>query len=177
MKFNIFSDFLQFEYSSVLQFLWEHNINLHIFMNDNFQTNKPRNENKIFGFDSGHAYTNTYLKDSRGNKELRSEIILPKNTLGFCMVWALETNGTIFTANKLKPHSRTPIKKYSDVFAKRVAGSAIPSPCQTCECTGENNGIAYVTCTRCEYPNDFEEEDINKIFNDDEFMDEDDLDD
>lgn len=165
--FNQLIFFIQFDYSTVLQFLFEHNINLHIFMNGNFEAKKPRNENKIFGFDSGHAYTNSYLKEDIGNKELRSEIILPKNTLGFCMVWALETNGTIFNANKLKTNSRTPIKKFAAVFAKRVAHSAIPSPCQTCECTGENNGIAYMTCTRCDFPNEFEEEDVNSIFDED----------
>lgn len=143
-------------------------------MNGNFETKKPRNENKIFGFDNGHAYTNNYLKDSTGSKDLRAEIIMPKNMLGFCMVWALETNGTIFTANKMKQHQRIqPIKKFAPVFAKRVAKSAVPSPCQSCECTGENNGIAYVTCTSCDFPNAFEEEDINTIFNEDDYGDDD----
>lgn len=142
-------------------------------MNGNIEAKKTRNENKIFGFDSSHAYTNSYLKDNSGNKELRAEIILPKSQLGFCMVWALETNGTIFNANKLKINSRTPIKKFAAVFAKRVANSAIPSPCQTCECTGENNGIAYMTCTRCDFPDEFEEEDVNAIFDEEHLMDED----
>lgn len=136
-------------------------------MNDDFETKKPRNKNKIFGFDNGHAYTHNYLKDSIGDKELRMEIILPKNTLGFCMVWALETNGTIFTANKLALNARTPIKKFAAVFAKRVAHSSIPSPCQMCECTGENNGIAYVTCSSCDFQSAFEEGDINSIFDED----------
>lgn len=140
-------------------------------MNGTFETKKPRNENKIFGFDSTHAYTNSYLKDDNGNKELRSEIILPKSILGYCMVWALETNGTVFNANRLKTTSRTPIKKYAAVFAKRVAISAIPASCQTCECTGENNGIAYMTCTRCDYADDFEEEDVNNMFDEDNLTD------
>lgn len=135
MLINFFS-FSQFEYSSVLQFLWEHNINLHIFMNGNFETRKRRNEHKIFGFDNAYVYTNNYLKEPIGNKELRPEIILPKNTLGFCMVWAIETNGTIFTANKLHLNARTPIKKFTAVFAKRVAKTALPNKCQSCECTG-----------------------------------------
>lgn len=143
-------------------------------MNDNFETKKPRNENKIFGFDSNYAFTNGYLKDDDGNKELRTEIIMPKTTLGWCMVWALETNGTIFNANKLKQDSRTPIKKYAAVFAKRVANSAIPSACQTCECTGENNGIAYMTCTRCDFPDEFEGEDINNMFDDEDYLTDDD---
>lgn len=140
-------------------------------MNGDFVTKKPRNEQKIFGFDHAFAYTNSYLKENVGNKDLRSEINLPKNTLGFCMVWAVETNGTIFTANKLKPNSRTPIKKFSAVFAKRVAQTAVPSPCQSCECTGENSGIAYITCTRCDFPNSFEEEDVNMIFNEKDYID------
>lgn len=135
-------------------------------MNGDFETKKPRNEHKIFGFDRAHAFTNNYLKDGVGNKELYSEIIMPKNHLGLCMTWAMETNGTIFTANKLKTNSRTPIKKFSAIFAKRVAKSSIPSSCQSCECTGENNGIAYVTCSSCDLQNDFEEEDMNTIFND-----------
>lgn len=142
-------------------------------MNANFETKKPRNENKIYGFDSTHAYTNGYLKDDNGNKELRAEIILPKTTLGYCMVWALETNGTIFNANKLKTNSRTPIKKYAAVFAKRIANSAIPSQCQTCECTGENNGIAYMSCTRCDFLDEFEGEDVNNMFDEDDLTDDD----
>lgn len=140
-------------------------------MNGNFETKKPRNEHKIFGFDNSYAYTNGYLKEATGNKELRSEIILPKNSLGFCMVWAIETNGTIFTANKLRPNSKTSAKRFAAVFAKRVAKTALPSPCQTCECTGENTGVAYVTCTSCEFPNAFEEEDLNTIFDARDFED------
>lgn len=140
-------------------------------MNGNFETKKPRMEQRIFGFDNEHVYTNDYLKENVGKKELRSEIILPKNTLGFCMVWALETNGTIFTANKLRPSARTPIKRYSTVFAKRIAKTAIPSSCQSCECTGENTGVAYVTCTSCDFPNAFEEEDLNTIFDGKDFSD------
>lgn len=142
-------------------------------MNGKFETKKPRNENKIFGFDKAHAFTNNYLKDGTGNIDLHAEIILPKNTLGYCMTWALETNGTIFTANKIKPSSRTPIKKFLAVMAKRIAKSAIPSSCQMCECTGENNGIAYVTCTRCDYSNGFEEEDMTD-FDTDDLMDDND---
>lgn len=143
-------------------------------MNGNFETKKPRNEAKIFGFDGSHAYTHGYLKDGSGDKELRAEINLPKTQLGYCIVWALETNGTIFNANKLKQNSRTPIKKYAAVFAKRVANSAIPSECQTCECTGENNGIAYVTCTRCDFPDEFEGEDVNNMFDDEDYLTDDD---
>lgn len=175
MFFILFLFFLQFDHSSVLQFLLEHNINLHILMNADFETKKPRNENKIFGFDSAYAYTNGYLKEAVGNKELRAEIISPKTTLGYCMVWALESNGTIFNANRLKTNSRNPIKKYAAVFAKRIANSAIPTPCQTCECTGENNGIAYMTCTRCDFLNEFEEEDVYSIFDYDKMTTEDDI--
>lgn len=142
---------------------------MHILMNGKFETKKPRNENKIYGYDKGHAFTSNYLKEATGSKELRAEIINPKTTLGYCMSWALETNGTIFTANKLKPNSRTPIKKFAGVFAKRVAYSAIPSSCQTCECTGENNGIAYMTCNSCDFPNSFEDEGFINMFGTEDF--------
>lgn len=42
------------------------------------------------------------------------------------------------------------IKKFSTIFAKRVAASAVPNSCQNCECTGHNSGVAYMICTSCE---------------------------
>jgi hypothetical protein len=44
------------------------------------------------------------------------------------------------------------VKKFATVFAKRVAHSARPSSCQTCECTADNNGMSYMECFPCEYP-------------------------
>lgn len=44
------------------------------------------------------------------------------------------------------------VKKFATVFAKRVARSARPSSCQTCECTADNDGMSYMECFPCEYP-------------------------
>lgn len=35
---------------------------------------------------------------------------------------------------------------------------------------GENNGIAYVTCTRCDFPDEFEGEDVNNMFDDEDYL-------
>lgn len=147
-----FFAFLQFDYSSIHQTLIESNINLHILMDDEIEMKKPRNEHKLFGFDRDLAYTNKYLKDSTGEKELRTEVLLPKQKLGTCLALAMISDGSVFTANKLKPGTKTSIKKFTAVFAKRVVKTAVPNPCQTCECTGHNTGIAYISCTKCEFP-------------------------
>lgn len=147
-------------------------------MNGNFSTTKKRNGQKIFGFDASHAFTG-HQNEHTGNKELHEQIIPPNESLGSCMSWALGTNGTVFTANKLTHAAyaqKSSVARFTKVFANRVARSAVPSGCQRCECTGklyqqiidtdqrhngllnigfpftgENNGIAYVTCSRCEF--------------------------
>lgn len=43
-------------------------------------------------------------------------------------------------------------KKVATVFAKRIAQSAIPSKCKTCECTAHNTGVSYMECSPCSYP-------------------------
>jgi hypothetical protein len=61
-------------------------------------------------------------------------------------------SGTVFTARKLESEKKNAVKKFATVFAKRVAQSARPSSCQTCECTADNNGMSYMECFPCEYP-------------------------
>ena len=61
-------------------------------------------------------------------------------------------SGTVFTAKKLESDKKNGVKKFATVFAKRVAQSAMPCPCQTCECTADNNGMSYMECFPCEYP-------------------------
>lgn len=115
-------------------------------MNGNFETKKERNGQKIFGFDATHAYTNN-LKELAGNKDLHSEIIPPNKVLGSCMSWATGTNGTIFSVNKLHSNAQNPIKKFTKVFARRVARTAIPSDCQNCECTGKCLNSKKLNCS------------------------------
>lgn len=99
--------------------------------------------------DRHNAFSRNDLKDLRGDTELRKQMKIPKTELGICAPLAIETNGTVFTAMKLRPDKHNPIKKLTTSFAKRVALTAAPFPCQTCECTGHNTGVAYMQCFPC----------------------------
>lgn len=140
----------------------ESNIVLHILMEGDIITKKPRHEQRLFGFDKDHAFTSKYLKDPSGEKELRNEVTQPKQKLGSCLALAMISDGAVFSANKMKSPDKAQLKKFAAVFAKRVVKSAEPRECQTCECTGHNTGIAFITCTKCEpqfSPDDYADED------------------
>lgn len=100
--------------------------------------------------DKDKAYTKYDLKEFKGSTEMRKQVRLPKKKLNYCSPLAIGTSGSVFTGNKLRPDMKNPIKKFSTIFAKRVAASALPKPCQHCECTGHNSGVAYMLCTACE---------------------------
>lgn len=141
------------DYSSLLQLLLENGINLHVLMDQEFIFDKQRDRRVFFGMDREYAYSKKDFNNKmKGDAELKKQVRLPKDNLGLCTPLALETNGTVFTAHKLKPDSRNPIKKFAAVFAKRVTRSAAPDTCQSCECTGHNTGVAYMTCFPCSYP-------------------------
>lgn len=141
---------LQFDYSSILQAMHETNANLHILMDQDFELDKRRHERLLFGLDRLYAFTKNF-NGTIGDTVLRKQVKLPKKSLGICVPLALETNGTIFTARKLMPGNRNPLKKFAYVFAKRVAMTATPNPCQSCECTGHDTGSAFMTCSQCSY--------------------------
>uniref|UniRef100_W4VR36 Putative lipoprotein n=1 Tax=Corethrella appendiculata TaxID=1370023 RepID=W4VR36_9DIPT len=145
---------MKLDYSSVLQLLLENGINMHILMNQDI-IGKARDIRSFFGMDREKAYTKNDVKHLIGDIDLRKQIRLPKASVGICSALAIETNGSIFTSKKLQPDKRHPIKKLSTVFGKRVAFSAMPNTCQTCECTGHNTGVAYMTCFPCSYPSAF----------------------
>lgn len=45
------------------------------------------------------------------------------------------------------------IKKFATVFAKRLAESAVPSKCKSCECTEDDDtGLPTMECYHCGYP-------------------------
>lgn len=138
----------------MLQVLLEDNISLHILMDQDFSPSNKRIERNLFGYDRYTAYTQKFLKEQKPEPDLLKQIKAPKDHLGECMPLALQSNGSIFTARKLKPLNKAGIaKKFSLVFGKRVAKTAVPSDCQTCECSGHNTGAAYMTCTSCKTPN------------------------
>lgn len=90
------------------------------------------------------------MKEFKGSTEYRKQVRLPKKRLNFCSPLAIATSGSVFTGNKLRTDMKNPIKKFSTIFAKRVAATALPKDCQTCECTGHNSGVAYMLCIACE---------------------------
>ncbi|GAB0088507.1 uncharacterized protein DMENIID0001_029540 [Sergentomyia squamirostris] len=143
----------KFDYSSLLQLLFENGIKLHILMDHEIMFDKGRASRMFFGMDRDLAYTKRDVQELKGDVELRKQVRMPKTSLGLCTPLAIESSGSVFTAKKLRPERRNSVKKFSTVFAKRVAKTAAPEDCQTCECTGHNSGIAYVVCFPCSYPN------------------------
>ncbi|XP_044741918.1 apolipophorins-like [Chrysoperla carnea] len=146
------ADNMKLDYPVLHQLLRENDITLHILMNNDFVFPKSRINKIFYGIDSNTAYTKKDVKELKGDAGLRRQVKLPKADLGFCSPLALETNGSVFTATKLQNDKRGAIKKFATVFAKRVAQSAIPNSCQTCECTANSDGASYIECLPCEYP-------------------------
>lgn len=129
-------------------------IRLHIFMHQNFEVDKKQHVNRIlYGIDHQYAFTKRYLKETDGNPTLRKELKLPKKSLDLCMPLAFNSKGSIFSANKLLPAANgtrpAEVRKFMTVFAKRVAATAAPASCLSCECSGDNSGNAYTSCTVC----------------------------
>lgn len=143
---------MKLDYAILHQLLLENDITLHILMNEEFQLKKTRVNKNLFGLDRTLAYTKKDADELRGDATLRKSVQLPKSTLGYCTPLALETNGTVFSGKKLETEKLKSAKKIATVFAKRVARTAVPSTCKTCECTGHNTGVSYMECLPCTYP-------------------------
>ncbi|KAI4503203.1 hypothetical protein M0802_001425 [Mischocyttarus mexicanus] len=140
------------DYAVVHQVLLEHDIVLHILMDGDFQFEKEKLNKIFYGFDASRSYTK---KDSRiltSDTDFRKQVKSMKNVLGYCTPLSLETNGTIFSGDKLRFNNLVSIKKFVTVFSKRIALTAVPWPCQHCECTADNNGITKTECMPCVYP-------------------------
>lgn len=60
--------------------------------------------------------------------------------------------GSLFTARKMDTDNLNLVKKFLQVFAKRIAKTASAPKCQTCECNSDDNGISYMDCYPCSYP-------------------------
>lgn len=73
--------------------------------------------------------------------------------------------GTVFSGKKLEGGKRTAIKTFAAVFGKRVAVTAVPSSCQTCECNAHDHGQSYMECFPCLYPSTSLIEDVSNYEN------------
>lgn len=121
-------------------------------MDGDFNFKKQRLNKIFYGLDATKSYTKKDAKVLVGDVDLRRQVKLPKSALGYCTPLSLETNGTIFSGNKLHLDKPSSIKKFANVFAKRVALTAQSSPCQHCECTADNDGVTRMECMPCAYP-------------------------
>lgn len=121
-------------------------------MDGDFNFKKQRLNKIFYGIDATKSYTKKDAKELVGDVDLRRQVKLPKSALGYCTPLSLETNGTIFSGNKLRFDKPSSIKKFANVFAKRVTLTANSSPCQHCECTADNDGVTHMECMPCVYP-------------------------
>ncbi|XP_064556915.1 uncharacterized protein Apoltp [Drosophila montana] len=135
---------MRFDYTSILQFMLEEGVNLHILADTEFDFERTRKLRHFFGLDRELVYSKRFPE---GDAETRKQVHIPKSNLGICTPLALETNGSVFSARKLAPERKYPIMRLATIFAKRVAQSATPIGSQTCECSGHNSGVAYVACS------------------------------
>lgn len=154
------------EYSVLHQVLLERDITLHIVMDGDFQFEKEKIGKIFYGLDAAKSYTK---KDSRvltGDMDLRRQVKLSKTVLGYCTPLSLETNGTIFSGDKLRlENSSNAVKKFASVFSKRIALTAEPNKCQLCECTADNNGVTQMECMPCIYPTPVYVDYVSETFN------------
>jgi hypothetical protein len=78
---------------------------------------------------------------------------MPKD---LCTPLAFETNGTLFSMDHLlhndKRTHRLNVKKFIDVWARRVTLTATPSQCQTCRCVANQAGMGQIMCSKCLSP-------------------------
>ncbi|XP_053973970.1 uncharacterized protein LOC128873939 [Hylaeus volcanicus] len=140
------------DYTVLHEALLEHDIRLHILMDGEFEFDKERVNTMFYGIDASKSYTKKDARTFIGDPDLRRQVKLPKNLLGYCTPLALEINGTIFSGDKLRFDKMISIKKFINVFSKRVALTATPNRCQNCECTADNNGVTRMECIPCVYP-------------------------
>ncbi|EDW76449.2 uncharacterized protein Dwil_GK14654 [Drosophila willistoni] len=160
---------MRYDYTSILQYMQEEGVNLHILADTEFDFERTRKLRHFFGLDRELVYSKRFPE---GDAETRKQVHIPKSNLGICTPLALETGGSVFSARKLAPERKYPIKRFATIFAKRVAQSATPSSTQRCECSAYNTGVAYVSCSPRSLPEENGSLDEYDDFNDWEWDDE-----
>ncbi|XP_017471465.1 PREDICTED: uncharacterized protein LOC108362829 [Rhagoletis zephyria] len=136
-----------FDFSSILQYMNEEGVRLHILTNTEFTFDKQRKMRNFFGFDKHFVYSHRFPE---GESETRHILQISRSGLGICTPLALETGGSIFSRKKIMTERKNSFKRFATIFAKRVVQSAMPIGNQTCECTGHKTGVAYMLCTQGE---------------------------
>ncbi|XP_025406452.1 uncharacterized protein LOC112680523 [Sipha flava] len=142
---------MMLDYSVINHIITEKSIKLHVLMDKPFVMDKSRSGSSLFGIDAETAYTRNDYKALKGDMGLRKQVKL-KNTLGLCTPLVLESNGSLFTSKKMETDNLNLVKKFLQVFAKRIAKTASAPKCQSCECNSNDDGISYMDCYPCSYP-------------------------
>ncbi|XP_037927466.1 apolipophorins [Teleopsis dalmanni] len=158
---------MRFDSTSILQYLMEEGVNLHILADTEFEFEKTRKLRHFFGLDRELVFTKRFPE---GDASTRAQLHIPRSDLGICRPLALETNGSVFSANRLKMNVKYLVKRFCTIFAKRVAKSAVPNLNQTCECSGYNTGVSYMACSPTLYPEE-QIDDYDSQFSDWDFDD------
>ncbi|XP_016937028.3 uncharacterized protein Apoltp [Drosophila suzukii] len=154
---------MRFDYTSILQYMLEEGINLHILADTEFDFERNKKLRHFFGLDSKMVYSKRFPE---GDADSRNTTHIPKSNLGICTTLAVETQGSVFSARKLQPERKYPIKRFATIFAKRVALSATPIQSQTCECSAHNTGVSYMACSPQALPEEKYDLDDYDSFND-----------
>jgi len=144
--------YMMISYSDMYHILLETSVTLHVFTPGHFNIAKQNVKKKLFGMDRETAYT---VKDARGSLRgdpvLRRQLNAPKDDLGYCAALAIETNGTIFTAQHMKSNKKKQVEKMAMVVGRVVANKAVPQENQHCECLSTLDGAPIMKCINWDF--------------------------
>ncbi|XP_014669661.1 PREDICTED: apolipophorins-like [Priapulus caudatus] len=146
------SEYMTMDYTKLQRQLLENGFKLHIMSDYNlrFKGAKRSSKNRqLLGIDGKSVCT---LKDVRDvelecEESLYRQVVMPKD---ICVALAHETNGSMFSLNRFTNSALQ--KKFINVFSRRIAKTASPSPCQVCVCAENEDGAAVARCRPCEMP-------------------------
>ncbi|XP_043224104.1 uncharacterized protein LOC122382611 isoform X2 [Amphibalanus amphitrite] len=140
---------MSIDYTTLANAFAEQQVTLHVVMDGDIKVSKQ--QNRLVGIDKSKAYTMKDAKRLRGDSALLKHVKRPKSELRLCEPLAIEqTNGAIFSSSKLKPQPRkAKLKRFLTVFGRRVAQTARPEGCQSCECATDVEGTVRPVCMSC----------------------------
>jgi len=140
------------KYSEMLTLLNERDVVFHILMDHEFQfkSSSPKSS-YIFGADRNAVYTNKDVHSTslKGDSSLLRQIVAPKD---ICVELVHQRKGSVFNVKKMLEGRVNSQKYFLDVFARRIAKTAVASECQICDCTTDITGAGQTVCRPCELP-------------------------
>ncbi|PSN46112.1 hypothetical protein C0J52_17248 [Blattella germanica] len=144
----------QEDYNDMLTTLLEHDITLHMLQPQALKLHSGHGKSsKVYGVDLNGAFSGRNLKNLAPSLALMRQVALPKD---LCTPLAFETNGTLFNMDRLLQSgsgaNRVNMKKFLDIWARRVTLTGKPSQCQKCECVANEDGVGQIMCSKCLSP-------------------------